>query len=134
MKKYVDGRAEALKQKKNKILGKQIKGKLKGAMYEVANVLKKKDFQHIDKAAQKSIKDVKKKLWKYEKQANDAIAFGADIDCTIEEVSGTAQEARSAARRVEKLIDAHAALASISKICTVKDEQLEAENPFRHLG
>ena len=53
-----DGRAEALKEQKNRILA----SKHKAAMYEVANVLKKKDFQHIDKAAQKSIKDVKKKL------------------------------------------------------------------------
>ena len=44
------------------------------------------------------------------------------------------KEARSAARRADKLIDEQAALASISKICKVKEEQLEAEGPPTELN
>ena len=103
MKKNADGRAEALKQKKNKILGKQIKDKLKGAMYEIAKVQGNKEFKSIDALAQKNIIVKKKKLMSYEKKANLAIE-GKDIDCTIDEVAVKVKEASNAVALVDKLI------------------------------
>ena len=99
-----------LAKQNNRLKGYEILNELKVAMYENARVCIKRDFKEIDEAAQKSIKDVQKKLKEYEEKANHAISFGATIDCTIEEVSGAAQEARSAARRVEKLIDEYSTL------------------------
>ena len=80
-------------EQKNKHLGKSINSKLKPAMYEIAIVLKKKEFKSIDQAAQKSITDLKKKLTLYEKKAENAAQTGEDIDCTIEQVSEKVKEA-----------------------------------------
>ena len=102
------------KLQKNKALGKQIKCKLKAAMYEVAMVLKKKEFKSIDQAAQKSITVLNKKLKIYEKKAENA-ATGEDIDCTIEQVSEKAKEAVQAAGLVDKMIAAQIAFAAMQK-------------------
>ena len=103
-KKKSDGEAaaEARKQQKNKILGKQIINKLKGATYDVMNVMKRKEFTSIDKATQKSITDKKKMLTTNEKKALDAIERGADIDCTLEQVGTTVKEVAGFVALVDK--------------------------------
>ena len=84
-------------------------------MYEIANVLKNKDYKNIDKAAQKSITDSKKKkLTNYEKKAKAATPTGADIDCTLDQVTVTVKDSNRAVELVNKLIETQAALAAIS--------------------
>ena len=106
--------AEARKQQKNKLLGKQIINKLKGATYDVMNVMKRKEFTSIDKATQKSITDKKKKLTSYEKKAHRAMQ-GEDIDCTLDQVGETVKEASHSVGLVDKLIETQIALAAMRK-------------------
>ena len=103
-----DGDAGHRKQQKNKSLGKQITNKLSSTMYEIQKVLKNKDYKNINKAAQKSIADSKKKLMNYEKQAKAATSEGKDIDCTLDQVAVAVKEASHAVTLVNKLIETHA--------------------------
>ena len=84
-------------------------------MYEINVVMKNKDYKNIDKATQKSITDSKKKLTSYEKKAQAATSTGADIDCTLDQVTVTVKDSNRAVELVNKLIETQAALAAISK-------------------
>ena len=113
--KTTDGAAGARRQENNKKLGKRIINKLSAVMYEIAAVLKNKDFIQIDNKAQKSITDSKKKLTNYEKKAHAAMSSGEDIDITLDQVAQTVKEASHAVGLVNTLLSTQVALAAIGK-------------------
>jgi len=113
-KKGTNGAADR-KLQRNKALGKSICSKIKPGMWDIASVLKKKEFKSIDQATQKSITDLNKKLKLYEKKAENATQTGEDIDCTLEEVLEKVKEAIHAAGLVDKMIGTQIALAAMQK-------------------
>jgi len=109
-----------LKLKNNRGLAKKIKDKLKSAMYEIANVMKKKEFKSIEQSAQKSVTDLKKKLTSYEKKAETALSDGNDMDITYELVCEKVKQAIAAAGLVDNMIDTKIAFAAMGDLqCNV---------------